>query len=347
MSEAFLDIDGRRTWYRTLGTPTALPALLVLHGGPGGASADLRPFEPEIARERLVVVYDQLEGGRSQRLGDPSVLTTANFVAELNRVRDALSLDRVHVWGQSWGGMLAMEYALTHPAGLVSIGCASAPYSCARSLANVARYRAALPATNRRALERFEKSLIRRPHKPFKAGDGPTSAKVTKQAQQAAKMLGIGTAAPIQALARAASYVPALRRRVFYELAGLVYLERHIVKGAVTPELISQQTGANMAVYEHLWGPSEFFATGPIRDFDVTDRLHEIDVPVLVTTGTDELLSADDVAEMQARVPDMQWELFEHSAHCAEFEEPDRYTAVLRDFLTKVDGRSPRAVPAT
>jgi len=57
--------------------------------------------------------YDQLGNGNSARPNDPSLWTVALFVEELGHMRHALGLDRVHILGQSWGGMLAMEYALT------------------------------------------------------------------------------------------------------------------------------------------------------------------------------------------------------------------------------------------
>ena len=99
----------------------------------------------------------------------------------------------------------------------------------------------------------------------------------------------------------------------------------------------------NAAVYEYLWGPSEHFATGPLKDFDLTDRLHEINVPVLVTSGGHESLRPEHVEEMVARVPDAQWELFGDAAHVAVFEAPERYTQVLSEFLTKIDARRPAA----
>ncbi len=118
------------------------------------------------------------------------------------------------------------------------------------------------------------------------------------------------------------------------------FARRHVFRGEVaTPEMMAMQVAMNAGVYEHMWGPSEHLATGYLKDFDLTDRLHEIDVPVLVTSGAHEMVAPADVEDMLARVPDVQSELFEDAAHLSEFEAPARYTNVLRDFLMKVDGR--------
>jgi L-proline amide hydrolase len=55
--------------------------------------------------------------------------TTDLFVEEVGAIRQALGLDRLHLFGQSWGGMLAMQYALTRPAGVLSLIVESSPAS--------------------------------------------------------------------------------------------------------------------------------------------------------------------------------------------------------------------------
>jgi pimeloyl-ACP methyl ester carboxylesterase len=74
---------------------------------------------------RRVILYDQLGCGRSDQPDDTSLWRVERFVEELGIVRRELGLDRIHLLGQSWGGMLAIEYALTQPQGLVSLILAS------------------------------------------------------------------------------------------------------------------------------------------------------------------------------------------------------------------------------
>ena len=129
--------------------------LLALHGGPGYPHDYLEPLAA-LADERPVVFYDQLGCGNSDRPTDPRLWQTERFVDELATIRRELGLSRVHLFGHSWGSMLATDYALTRPAGVVSLILASPPLSIPRWLADAARYRAELPAEVRATLDHHE-----------------------------------------------------------------------------------------------------------------------------------------------------------------------------------------------
>ena len=118
-----------RTWYRVSGNGGRTP-LLCLHGGPGSTHHYFAPLE-RLAGERRVVVYDQLGCGRSPADGDVE-WSLALFLEELDALRAHLGLDRVHLLGTSWGGMLALEYAFTQPEGLASLVLNSTPTSAPR-----------------------------------------------------------------------------------------------------------------------------------------------------------------------------------------------------------------------
>lgn len=146
--EGFVAFRGHRVWYCIVGkseAPGRLP-ILCLHGGPGGTHDYLEPIEELAQTERRVIFYDQLGCGNSDHPSDPSLWTVSLFVEELGFVRRALGLDRVHVFGQSWGGMLGMEYALTHPHGLASMIVADSPASMPQWMAEANRLRAELPS---------------------------------------------------------------------------------------------------------------------------------------------------------------------------------------------------------
>src|SRR4051812_47544191 len=106
-SEGFVDVPGGRVWWGSLGEG-GIP-LLCLHGGPGFAHDYLEPLE-DLAARRRVVFYDQLGCGRSERPHDRSLWTLERHVEELARVCAALELERFHLFGSSWGGMLALQY---------------------------------------------------------------------------------------------------------------------------------------------------------------------------------------------------------------------------------------------
>jgi proline-specific peptidase len=123
IKEGFVSFRDYKTWYRIVGDkekPGKLP-LICLHGGPGATWDYLEPLEAIAHTGRRVIFYDQLGSGNSDEPHNPSMYTVELYVEELDVVRRALGLKRVNILGQSWGGMLAMEYALTQPKGLAGL----------------------------------------------------------------------------------------------------------------------------------------------------------------------------------------------------------------------------------
>src|SRR5438034_6147179 len=114
--------DGR-IWYKITGTGRGTPVIL-LHGGPGYSSFYLKPFEA-LGTDRPVVRYDQLGGGKSDRISDTTLFTIAHFVRELDSLRTALGFQKVHLVGHSWGTILAVEYYREHADHVASLTLAS------------------------------------------------------------------------------------------------------------------------------------------------------------------------------------------------------------------------------
>ncbi len=160
ISEGFIPFKGHRVWYRIVGeeeTPGKLP-LLTLHGGPGAAHDYLESLDAMARTGRRVVYYDQLGCARSATPPNPSMWTVDLYKEEIEVVREALHLDHIHLLGQSWGGMLAMEYAITQPAGLASLTVASSPASMIQWVREANRLREELPAEVRRTLLAHEEA---------------------------------------------------------------------------------------------------------------------------------------------------------------------------------------------
>ncbi len=116
--EGFISVTGGKVSYRIAGDGPGIP-LLVLHGGPGGASMESDPLRM-LGEERPVIYYDQLGGGKSDSPKDSSLWTLERFVDELEQVRDYLGLEDVHILGHSWGTMLLGAYLLKKPKGVIS-----------------------------------------------------------------------------------------------------------------------------------------------------------------------------------------------------------------------------------
>jgi proline iminopeptidase len=156
-TEGYLDVPGGRVWYQIRGADRPGIPLLCLHGGPGMTHDYLEPLAG-LAGDRPVVFYDQLGCGRSDRPGDESLWTVDRFVAEVAAVRDALGLRRLHLFGNSWGGWLALQYVLDRAPALDSLILSSSPPSAPRWVADCAVLRAALDDDVRQVLDRHDAS---------------------------------------------------------------------------------------------------------------------------------------------------------------------------------------------
>ncbi len=121
---ARLQVDGGGMWYRVTGSGTGTPVIL-LHGGPGFSSHYLKAMEA-LGTDRPVVRYDQLGGGKSDVTTDTTLFTIPHFVEQLDSLRRHLGLERFHLYGHSWGTMLAVEYYRAHPEAVASLVLASA-----------------------------------------------------------------------------------------------------------------------------------------------------------------------------------------------------------------------------
>jgi L-proline amide hydrolase len=296
--EGQLEWDGHRTWYRVVGElePGAAQAPVVIaHGGPG-ATHDYVEKIADLSRSgRACVLYDQLGNGRSEHLrdADPSFWTVDLFKRELRLLIEHLGIaDRYHYLGQSWGGMLGMEHALDHPAGLVGLVISDSPASIPLWVAEANRLRRDLPEDVQEALTRHEQA---------------------------------GTTEDPE-----------------YEEATYVFYRRHLCRLETWPDAVNRSFAAmadDPTVYGTMNGPNEFHCIGTLKDWDITDRLHEIDVPTLLVSGRYDEATPHIVEQIQQRIAGSRWVLLEESSHMPHHEEPERYLEAVEAFLSEVEAR--------
>jgi L-proline amide hydrolase len=164
VTEGHAAFEGHETWYRVVGDLRAGPGngpapLVTLHGGPGATHDYLLSMADLAVGGRAVVFYDQTGNGKSAHFPDRGAeyYTVDLFMRELATLVGHLGIqDRYHVLGQSWGGMLAQEHAITRPPGLRSVVLSNTAASFAGFAAEANGLRAGLPPEAEATLRRHE-----------------------------------------------------------------------------------------------------------------------------------------------------------------------------------------------
>lgn len=286
VEEGFIKVPGGRVWYRIVGADKPGVPLLTLHGGPGAPHDYLEPMEA-LATERPVIFYDQLGCGNSELPTDTSLWNVQRFVEELEQVRTALKLDKVHLMGQSWGTMLAVEYMLRKkPEGIVSLILSGSYLSTPLWVADQQEWIAQLPENVRDTILKYEAN-----------GDFTAPA---------------------------------------YQEAMMAFYNKHLCRLNPWPDALNRAfEKMGMAVYMHMWGPSEFTMTGTLKQADLTEQLHEIKVPVLFTCGEFDEATPATTSLYKSKISGAEMHVFEGASHSHILEKPEAYNELLSGFLEK------------
>ena len=118
VDEGFLEINGTTLYYKTMGSGEPI---VVLHGGPGFDHQQFLPYIGELSSRYKVILYDQRGTGLSSGPVDATSISIHNFVEDIEGIRKAFGIAKMNLLGHSWGGMLAMHYAVRHPDKLKSL----------------------------------------------------------------------------------------------------------------------------------------------------------------------------------------------------------------------------------
>ncbi|MDQ2982636.1 MAG: proline iminopeptidase-family hydrolase [Actinomycetota bacterium] len=286
--EGFVQVPGGRVFWRSVGDGDV--PLLCLHGGPGFPHDYMEALEG-LADRRRVVFYDQLGCGSSDRPDDESLWTVERFVEELVTVRDALELDRLHLFGSSWGGMLAMQYAIDRKPKLESLTLCSSPASIPRWVDGCNELLAALPQDVQDEIKRHEDNGY----------------------------LGCPE----------------------YAEAVMVFYRRHLCRLKPWPDGLERSyRDAGLDVYNYMNGPTEFTVVGTLKEWSVMERLGKIETPTLVVSGEHDEFRPEHAKEVADAIPGSQQLVLDGCSHLAFAEEPDRFLAVMNEFLDRVEARA-------
>ena len=118
IEEGYLEVNGTSLFYKTMGSGEPI---VVLHGGPGFDHRQFLPYIWELSTRHQVILYDQRGTGLSSGPIDETSIHIDTFIADIEGIREAFGIERMNLLGHSWGGILAMHYAVRHPDNLRSL----------------------------------------------------------------------------------------------------------------------------------------------------------------------------------------------------------------------------------
>jgi proline iminopeptidase len=154
-SQGFTKVLGHKFYFKTFGKPRK-GTILCLHGGPGSTHNYMLPLTDLARFGYKLVFYDQLGCGKSEMPKNPGLFTVERAVEDTEAFRKALNLGKVILIGSSWGGMLAIAYALKYQEKVKSMitvgGLASVPLT----IAEMDRLRSRLPPKVVRVMKKYE-----------------------------------------------------------------------------------------------------------------------------------------------------------------------------------------------
>jgi len=290
ISEGNVEVLGRSIYWKKYRVPEEtkkLGTVLCLHGGPGLTHEYMLAFS-ELARFGYeVVFYDQLGCGKSELPKTKALFTIDRAIDEVEGVRRELKLGKIHILGNSYGGLLAIAYALKYERNLKSLVSISGIDSVPQTRVEIERMKWALPKETTDVYAKYEENADY---------DNPE-----------------------------------------YQSALMVFYKKHFCRLKEWPkELLASLEHLSKDVYLTMNGPTEFAIIGNIRHWNVRSELGRISLPSLVTCGKYDEVSPKVAREIHRGIKRSKFVMFEKSSHTAMWEEREKCSRVVRNFLRSV-----------
>jgi proline iminopeptidase len=123
-----------------------------------------------------------------------------------------------------------------------------------------------------------------------------------------------------------------------YQAAVIEYYRRFLSRRDPWPAAVTKSLAdLNLSLYVTMWGPNEFTPTGVLRNYERTERLRELNLPVLFTAGRYDEATPASVEHYRGFVRGARVRIFEDSAHLTMNDEPEAYVQAVREFLREVE----------
>jgi len=287
--------------FHTAYGPEDAPRLLVLHGGPGASHDYLLPQMLELASDHRLIFYDQRGGGRS-RAENNAPITWQTHVEDLAALVRELSLEPLTLVGYSWGGLLALLYAIAVAGGFRDQGIS---FSSAVANARVpSRMVLICPAPATAALRtQFSEELARRQRAPWiqeeRAAIAASGLRERDPAAYAKRIFELGVAGYFADPARARELTP-------FRVIGRV----------------------QQSVWESLTG------------YDLTPQLPLVHAPTLVLHGAHDAIPLASSSLIASALPRGELLVLDESAHVPYVEGQAAFFAAVREFLQRTRAQS-------
>ncbi|MGM9942068.1 MAG: proline iminopeptidase [Bulleidia sp.] len=290
ITEGYMPFLCAETYYRIVNGGDRTPVIMI-HGGPGSTHNYFELLDPMADEGRDIIMYDQIGCGNSYVDGRPELWKAETWMDELDALITHLGLKDVYLLGQSWGGMLVIQYMIErrpeHVRGIIL----SSTLSSASLWSHEQHRRISF-------MSQQDQDAIRNAEE---TGNWNTQEAI---------------------------------------LANTHFMERHCAKITDTdPECLTRPKKSGAESYLYGWGPNEYTPQGTLKDFEYTDRLHEITVPALVISGTNDLCSPLVAKTMHDRLNNSTWELFDGCRHMCFAEDTEHYINVVNTFLKQIENR--------
>ncbi|HBS33073.1 MAG TPA: proline iminopeptidase [Parvularcula sp.] len=125
-----------------------------------------------------------------------------------------------------------------------------------------------------------------------------------------------------------------------YKAATAEFYSRHVSRGEAVEKHECPDAPGNSLIYNQMWGPTEFYATGSLRDFDLSARLGEIGAPTLFITGEFDEARPETVKDFARAVPGARFIVIPGVGHASSSRAPDLYRRTVRDFIRAAENRA-------
>ncbi len=286
--------------------PAGVSPLLVLHGGPGAQHDYLLPQMLRLADHHELVFYDQRGGGRS-RTDDRAPITWRTQVRDMAAVVDELALTPLSVVGYSWGGLLALLYAL------VAAGELDAAEPGAGAAGDRARSRPRAPA----------RLVLIDPAPPTRAMRHVFEEEFARRQRSDAVQRMRAALADSGLRERDAE---AYRQRQF-ELSVAGYFADPERARDLTPFRVTSR------VQQSVWNS--------LGDYDLLAHLHAVDCPTLIAHGREDPIPLSASEELARRLPHADLVPIVGSGHVPYVEAPEPLFDAIEHFLRATEARLP------